>query len=86
MKAARIVAALHGDQVQGVRHRGVGDLDDPDGAGRAGPARAASRALLDRARAPLDVEPHLAAEEVIRVEPSEHDVGVGDGRLGPSAP
>ena len=32
------------------------------------------------------VEPHLAAEEVSGIEPAEHEIGVGDGRLGAAAP
>ena len=36
-------------------------------------------------RAPSRVELHLAAEKVIRAEAAEHDVGVGDGRLGAAA-
>ena len=45
------------------------------GLGRAGRAR--RRARRRRSRAALGVERHRAAEEVVRVEPAEHQVGVG---------
>ena len=35
--------------------------------------------------AAVGVELHLAAEEIVRIEPAEHHVGVGDGRLGAAA-
>ena len=34
-----------------------------------------------RSRA-VEIEPHLAAEEAVGAEPAEHQIGVGDGRLG----
>ena len=49
------------------------------------PSGFAHRSSIARARS-VDVEAHLAAEEVAGVEPSEHDVRVGDGRLGAAAP
>ena len=86
-EVARVVAALHRDQVQRVHHRGVRDLDDAvrrlDDVDR--PSGFAQRSSIARARA-LDVEADLAAEEVVGVEPAEHDVGVGHGRLGAAAP
>ena len=85
-EVARVVAALHRDQVERVDHRGVRDLDD---AVRrlvtSRPSGFAQRSSIARARA-LDVEADLAAEEVVGVEPAEHDVRVGDGRLGAAAP
>ena len=36
-------------------------------------------------RAACGVELHRAAEEIVRVEPAEHHIGVGDGRLGAAA-
>ena len=41
--------------------------------------------LLDAAPRAVRVELHRAAEEIVRVEPAEHHVGVGDGRLGAAA-
>ena len=38
--------------------------------------------LLDAAPRAFGVELHRAAEEIVGIEPAEHDVGVGDGRLG----
>ena len=37
--------------------------------------------LGDAARA-LDVERHAAAEKILRIEPAEQQIGVGDGQLG----
>ena len=50
----------------------------------ASPSGFAQRSSIARARA-VDVEGDLAAEEVARVEPAEHEVRVGDGRLGAAA-
>ena len=38
--------------------------------------------LAERALRRREIEPHLAAEETIGAEPAEHEIGVGDGRLG----
>ena len=41
--------------------------------------------LLDRALGGRDVELHLPAEEILRIEHAEHEVGVGRRRLGAAA-
>ena len=47
------------------------------------PSRSASGAIALRAKP--RVERHAAAEQAARREPPEHEVGVGDGRLGAAA-
>ena len=42
--------------------------------------------VADRALGGGDVERHLAAEEAVGAEPPEHQIGVGDGRLGAAEP
>src|SRR5690606_2196640 len=37
--------------------------------------------LVDGVAGELDVETFAAAEEVVRVDDAEHEIGVGDGRL-----
>ena len=66
-------------------HRGVGDLDDRDGGLERSRRRGvpASRAIA--ASAAADVQRQPAAGEWCRADPAQHDVRVGDGRLGPAA-
>ena len=80
-EVARVVTALHRDEAQRAGHVLVHDREDP------------FRRLLDRGEADrvgdrldggprrVGVEAHLAAEE-LRRQVAEHDVRVGDGRLG----
>ena len=80
-EVARIEPALDGHQPERARHRGVGDLHDPEGGRDDIAARAGRRSARDRAGRGVDVEVELAAEEGIGAEPAEHEVRVGDGRL-----
>ena len=64
-EVARVVAALHRDEVERVHHGRIRDLDDAvRGLGEREPERRGA-ALLDRPRGALDVETDLAAEEVL---------------------
>ena len=56
-------------------------VDAPGGAHQVQAERPAD-ARLDRRAPPRAVEPHRAAEEEVRIEVAEHQVGVGHGRLG----
>ena len=77
---ARVVAALHADHAQRAGHVLVDDPQDAvGGLLEAEPHRVGD--LLHRGLRRLDVERHLAADQVRR-EMAEHDVGVGHGRLG----
>src|SRR5207248_3621554 len=63
----------------------VRDLDDPVRGVDDVQAERLRAALLDRAARAVHVERDLAAEEVVRVETAEDDVGVGHGRLDAAA-
>ena len=84
-EVARVVAALHRDQVERVDHRRVRDLDDAVRGLDDGEPERPGAALLDRPLGTVDVEADLAAEEVPRVQPAEHEVRVRDRRLGAAA-
>ena len=76
---ARVVAALDADHAQRARHVLVDDPDDPVGGLLEAQAHRVGD-LLHRGLRGLDVERHLAADQVRR-EVAEDDVGVGHGRL-----
>ena len=80
-EVAHVEAALDRHLPQGVGLVPRGDLEDPCGAAltRPGPAERPGDRMPSPRR--LDVERDLAAEQV-RGDPAEHQVGVGDGRLG----
>ena len=81
-----VEAALGGHPAHHMGHLGRGDAQDAVGRRGRDRDRAARRRASSSARsARLDVEPHLAAEEAVGAEPAEHEVGVGDGRLGAAA-
>ena len=75
-EVARVQPLLHGLGTDGVRHVGVDDGEHafgrlvPVDAQRLGKRR-------DRGIGPLGREGHLAAEEVVGIQPAEHEVGVG---------
>ncbi len=79
---AGIEAALGGDALDGIGHRGRGNAQDAVG----GCTRAHAERLADphfeRALGGGGIELHLAAEEAIGAEPAEHQIGVGHRRLG----
>ena len=82
---ARVVAALHRDDLQDLRH---GVIDDVDDGGRRG-----GHIDAERLREPLAhrgfgggmIDRQLAAEQRGAVEIAEQQVAVGDGRLGAAA-
>ena len=65
-----------------MRHFRGGDAEDAFGGFDRIEAERLRDLLGQRLLAPLEIELHLAAEEAIGAEPAEHQVGVGDGRLG----
>ena len=86
-EVARVVAALDGDEAERVHHRRVRDLDDPVRGLDDVEAERLGAALLDRARArPRRRGAISPPRKYVRVEPPEHEVRVGDGRLGAAAP
>ena len=77
-EVARVVAALDGDEPQRARHVLVDDVEDALGRAVQVEAERVADLLHGRLRR-LDVELHLAAEELRRQVPDD-DVRVGDGR------
>ena len=59
-----------------------GDAQDAVGRCRRLETQRLRNALQMRALRRREIEPHLAAEETIGAEPAQHEVGVGNGRLG----
>ena len=82
-KLARVEPAVDRDQPDRVGHVLVGDVARPRARllGASSPRRVAERRRA-RARAASRSSAIAPAEEVRRVEPAEHEVGVGHGRLG----
>ena len=83
-EAPRVQAALDRDPADQVGHLRVDDLDDP----RGGLLRLEAQGLADPAADGLDrrpaIEAHPPPEEVVGIDPAEHEVRVGHGRLGPA--
>ncbi len=80
-EGSRVEPALDGHQPKCARHRGIGDLHDPErGRDDVHPERVGA-AIADRAGRGVNVEVELAAEERFGAEPAEHEVRVGDRRL-----
>ena len=80
-KVAGIEAALGGDALHRIGHRGRGDPQDSVGRRGRVHAERLRHALEQRAPGGLDVEPHFAAEEPVGTEPAEHEVRIGHRRL-----
>ena len=80
-EVARVDALLDGARADGVGHVGVDQRDHALRRLALGDARARAASSPITRRAATSVERHPAAEEVLAVEPAEHDVGVGDRRL-----
>ena len=85
-EVARIEAAAHAHLPDARCH---GHVDEVVDAGRRlhyPEAERPRQPAFDRLLRRGAVEAHLAPEERVLVDEPEHEVGVGDGRLGPSAP
>ena len=84
-EVARVVAL--GDRHFAHRERHLVDRDIDDGLrGRDGiELERVGDLLLDAAQGALGIELHRAAEEIVRIDPAEHHIGVGNGRLGAAA-
>ncbi len=80
---ARIEAALDADDSDGFFHVGVGDIDDTLGRGEDGFADPGGQPA-DGFAAALRIDSHPSAEEEIRIDAPENEIGVGDRRF--SAP
>ncbi len=81
-EAPRIDAAPHRDEPHALGHVRVDDAMDAGARPRSDRCQAAPAIAIDGALGRRDVEPAVAAEEIVRVEIAEHEVGVGHGRLG----
>ena len=76
---ARIVAAPDRDFAQRVGHVAVDHAADAGGGGFDAHAERFGDLIADRGGRALEIELHAAAEEIVRVEDAEDQVGVGDG-------
>ena len=83
---ARIEALLGRADPHGAFHVGVGDADDPRRRRLGRQPERRADPLHERPPRGIEIHPHLAAQEAIRMEPAEHQVGVGHGRLVAAAP
>ena len=81
-EVARIETLLHRHLAHRQRHLRDRDLDDRLRGGDGVDLQRLGDLLGDAARGGIGVELHLTAEEVVGIEPTKHDIGVGDGRLG----
>ena len=84
-EAARVDAAAHRHEPDSFRHVGVHDAVDPFRRGGRFDAEPRGDGVHG-AGGGLRVEPLPAAEESLRVEEPEHQVGVGHGGCGPAPP
>jgi adenosylmethionine-8-amino-7-oxononanoate aminotransferase len=85
-EVSRVVATLDGDLPDGGGHARHRDPDDPVGEGLGRQAAQPGGQRADRVPRPGRIESDRAAEPAARADPPEHDVGVGDGRLGAPEP
>jgi hypothetical protein len=83
-EVARVAAALDGDAAEGARHDEIGDAHDAFGDLHEVAVEAGGE-LANGGTGRRVVQSHLAAEEVVRINPAQHDVGIGHRRLGPAA-
>ena len=81
----RVEAAADGHQAGRLDHRRVGDVEDRDRGLERRHARGGSASRSIAASAAAGVQRQPAAGERRRADPAEHDVGVGDRRLGAAA-
>ncbi len=78
---ARIVSALDGGAAQKVRHPAVQHFADAPGRLDGVHAERLCHLVGHGAQRRLDVEAHASADEIVRVEHAENEVGVGRGRF-----
>ena len=80
-KVPGIEAALGGDALHRIGHRGRGNSQDAISRRRRVHAERFCHALEQRALGGLDIEPHFTAEEPFGTEPAKDEVRIRHGRL-----
>ena len=83
---ARVEALFEQAEADCGGEAGIGDGDDAAGRALEIEAERACDLVDDRGAGGRKIERHDAAEEIIGVEPAEHQVRVGHGRLGAATP
>ena len=83
---AGVESLLRGADPDRALHVRIGDADDSGRRLLEAQAERRPDPVHDCAPGGFEVELHLAAEESIGVQPAQHDVRVGNGRLGSAAP
>ena len=78
---AWVVPALHGYDLQRLRHRIVDDIDHRSGGGAHIHAERIGEALAHRSIGGCMIDGEIAAEQRAAVEIAEQEIAVGDGRL-----
>ena len=84
-EVARVVAARQRDESDGAGHVRVGEPEDGGGGILDGEAERPRQPVADDGAHGLDVHGALDRRQPSRIEPAEHQVGVGDGGLGAAA-
>ena len=85
-EVARIKPALDQDAAHRERHLGDGDVEDGLRGGDGVHAQRACDLVGNSAVGGFRIEPHLAAEEIVRIKPAQHHIGIGNGRRAAAAP
>ena len=75
-EVARIVAALHRHATQKIRHAGIENLTDSPGGLEGAETKRLRNLLVDGATGRSRVELHAAADEIVRIQHAEHEIGV----------
>ena len=81
-EVARIVAALHRDDLQRFRHGIVDDIDDGGGGSPHVDAERDRQPLLDCGLRGLEIQRHGTGKQRLLAEIAQHQVAVGHSRLG----
>src|SRR5438093_1824516 len=81
-KMARIIATLYRDQAHGADHVCVGNLHDAMGRLQGVESQGLATLLHDGRTAGVRVKGDFPTEKKRRVEPAEHQIGVGNGWCG----
>src|SRR6202046_1424401 len=84
-EVTRVDAARHRVGADGERHVGIDDLDDAERRVLDREAERLGHLGLDRLVGEVGVKRQVGAQHLVDVEPSEHDLRVGDRRLGTAA-